>query len=367
MTSQGAPGLRAGVISRRNARNLILPAMGSVIGGKVYSLQFTIDNFRISRLRRFVLRRSPPFETMNLPSCFLRLSVLLMAVAFEASAASPILVSARSPDLAPAVTGSGPSSGGVFVGPATEAGSRYVVFLSGAGNLVDVPMPMGTVNVFRRDRVEHRTERLSLTSDGAVGGRPVLEFSVTPGGDRMVFAWASHDAPAGDTNGWEDVYLREVPAGVTRLVSARADGAGPGNGPSGAPAISADGRFVVFESLATDLVPGNDTNHATDVFLRNLETDVTLRISATTTGIPGDRPSRQPLVSGDGSRVVFQSDSLNLAPLTNYGTSLLVWTRGESALQRVTLPGDPPFFGPVSVADPVLSTNGRYLAFAFPR
>lgn len=194
----------------------------------------------------------------------------------------------------------------------------------------------------------------------------MLEFSVTPGGDRMVFAWASHDVPAGDTNGWEDVYLREVPAGVTRLVSARAEGAGPGNGPSGAPAISADGRFVVFESLATDLVPGNDTNHATDVFLRNLETGVTLLISATATGIPGDRPSRQPLVSGDGSRVVFQSDALNLAPLTNCGTSLLVWTRGEGALQRVTLPGDPPFSGPFSVADPVLSADGRYLAFAFP-
>jgi len=294
---------------------------------------------------------------------------LALAATIPAAGAPPTLVSVRSPEIAPAITGSDASGGGVFVGPAADPG-RYVVFLSSAGDLVAPPLPGGTVNVFRRDRVAQTTELLSVTRSGTPGQRPVEDFSVTPHGDRMAFAWASPDPSAGDTNAWEDVYLRDLNSGTTRLISVRSDGAGAGNGSSGSPEISADGRFVVFESRATDLVTVADAGPWEDVFLRNLETGVTELISATPSGLPGERPSIEPMVAGDGSRVVFRSESNDLAPLTGHATDLLVWTRGGGALKRITLPVTPPpspaLRAPLWVEGAVLSADGSILAFAVP-
>ncbi|MCW5559662.1 MAG: PD40 domain-containing protein, partial [Verrucomicrobiae bacterium] len=289
----------------------------------------------------------------------------LFLAATIAAAHELVPLSVRAPELPPAVTGDGASGGGVFVAGDTEP-NQYVIFSSGAANLVTNSVPPGVVNVYRRDRLEQRTELLSLTTSGEVGTRPVVDFSATRAGHRVAFVWGSNDTSAGDTNQSQDVYLWDATTRTTRLVSARADGLGAGNGDSKAPALAEGGRFVAFESTATDLVSGaEDTNLAEDIFLRDLDTGVTELISATSSGRTGDRPSQRPLVSADGSRVVFVSESATLAPLEELATDLIVWNRGGSELQRVVLPRGilPPPRPPLIVAEPVLSADGQYLAF----
>ncbi|MDO8944576.1 MAG: hypothetical protein Q7U75_15440, partial [Desulfobacterales bacterium] len=285
-----------------------------------------------------------------------------------AAVASPLVpVSFQMPGLPASVTGYGASGCGEWAGEPLDLGSRHVLFLSTSANLVASDGNGAVLDLFRRDRKAGRTGLVSLTSSGRSGTRPVLAFSSAQSGDRVAFSWQSNDRAAGDTNGVEDVYVRDITAGTTRLVSARADGSGAGNAASGSPAMASGGRYVAFQSEATDLVGAaeEDGNRAADILLRDLETGTTELISATPAGVPGDRASRLPIINHDGSVIVFQSDALTLAPVEGYGTDLMVWSRASRSVTRVTIPGQTPRppVRPLSTEQPVLSDDGRYLAF----
>src|SRR5439155_2117957 len=115
-----------------------------------------------------------------------------------------------------------------------------------------------------------------------------------------------------DTNGRGGVVVRERQTGATERVSV--DSAGnEGSGPSIRPAISADGRFVAFESDATNLVPG-DTNGSMDVFVHDRQTGVTERVSVDSAGNEANSASRGPTISADGRFVAFWSWATNLVP-----------------------------------------------------
>jgi Tol biopolymer transport system component len=110
-----------------------------------------------------------------------------------------------------------------------------------------------------------------------------------------------------------------VPGGVafaataeTSLVSVTVDGT-PAAGTSGRPSISADGRFVAFASTAPNLVRG-DNNGVPDVFVRDRRTGVTTRVSVSSTGAEANGPSGNPSISGDGRYVVFESQATNFVP-----------------------------------------------------
>src|SRR5213595_159425 len=101
-------------------------------------------------------------------------------------------------------------------------------------------------------------------------------------------------------------------AGTTERVSM--DSAGnEGNGGSGGPAISADGRFVAFASYASNLVPG-DTNGVADVFVHDRQTGTTKRVSVNSAGTQGNGGSGSPAISADGRFVAFSSYATNLVP-----------------------------------------------------
>jgi len=104
--------------------------------------------------------------------------------------------------------------------------------------------------------------------------------------------------------------VRDRTAGVTLRVSL-GETDSEGNGFSGQPTISADGRYVAFTSQAADLVV-LDSNQAADVFLRDLLADVTMLISANRRGLPARKDSYRPAISGDGEFVGFSSDADNL-------------------------------------------------------
>jgi Tol biopolymer transport system component len=118
----------------------------------------------------------------------------------------------------------------------------------------------------------------------------------------------------GDTNGVADIFVRDQRAGTTVRVSVASDGT-QANGDNISPTISADGRFVSWSTLATNLVPG-DTNNAPDIVLHELRTKTTTLISMATDGSPANRSSYNPSLSADGRYVAFESEGTNLAPGT---------------------------------------------------
>jgi Tol biopolymer transport system component len=160
--------------------------------------------------------------------------------------------------------------------PAISADGRFVAFRSFASNLV-AGDTNGSYDVFVRDRRAQVTRRVSVGPGGQQANRYSFAPAISAHGRFVAFRSLASNLVAGDTNGTEDVFVRDRRAQVTRRVSV-----GPGgqqaNFSSGEPAISAHGRFVAFDSGASNLVAG-DTNNKWDVFVRDRVAQVTRRVS----------------------------------------------------------------------------------------
>jgi hypothetical protein len=182
-------------------------------------------------------------------------------------------------------------------------------------------MPSVHANAYPRPGT---TDRASVSSKGAQANAGAGQEAITPDGRFVAFASAASTLAPGDTNGRPDVFVHDRRSGRTELASIAADGkAGVDpNSPStcGAehPAISADGRFVAFESCFANLIPGRaagqagDTNLAADVFVRDMLKRTTVRVSVADDGSEGSGPSRGATISADGRLVAFQSGSSDL-------------------------------------------------------
>ncbi|HYG22519.1 MAG TPA: hypothetical protein VEH04_07020 [Verrucomicrobiae bacterium] len=131
-------------------------------------------------------------------------------------------------------------------------------------------------------------------------------------GSRIVFCSNADDLVPGDTNGVQDVFVRDMDSGTTSLISVSITG-GAALGASSEPAISGDGRYVVFSSAADNLVPA-DFNRAQDIFLRDLVLNTTSLVSVGSNGVSfGSHYSFDPRISSDGRFVLFASYATNLA------------------------------------------------------
>jgi Tol biopolymer transport system component len=246
-----------------------------------------------------------------------------------------------------------------------SADGRYAVFASAATNLRDGVTTTGT-HVYRHDRTTGRTDLVSVTPAGAPGNDVSRDPSLSADGRFVVFGSFATDLVAGDTNLRQDVFVRDMVTATTRLVSGATEGvvglpaASSLSGMSGAREISDDGRYVVFNSFATNLVAGA-TNGTQHVYVKDLTTGAVVRASVNDAGEPGNRASQQPAISGDGRVVAFQSFA------TNFTSSPLFNT--PQVFARV-LPDGPTTLetpGAAAVAKrsaaPTLSFDGRYLAF----
>ena len=165
------------------------------------------------------------------------------------------------------------------------------------------------------DRTTGVTSLVSVDNSGDPGDNGPGDPNVSYDGRYVVFESGATDLVAGDTNGVSDVFVRDRAAGLTTRVSMGADGA-QGDGGSAWPSISDDGRFVVFSSAATNLVPG-DTNSRFDVFSLDKEAGELTRLSVSSEGVQGDSDSTTGygnLISGDGRFVSFNSCASNLVP-----------------------------------------------------
>jgi len=195
--------------------------------------------------------------------------------------------------------------------PEITADGRYIVFQSAASNLV----PGDTNSApdsFMFDRETKTTRRVTVRSDGSQANQGGLEPVISLDNRYVTFYSFSNDLVAGDTNGSADCFLHHLPTGATTRVSVATDGT-QGNGGSRYPVLSSSGRYVAFESASNNLVP-NDANGSRDVFLHDRVTGVTSRVSETAGGVEGNADSVDAFISPDGRYVVFESEADNLVP-----------------------------------------------------
>ena len=300
------------------------------------------------------------------------LLILLSAPARTALAAlQPISIS--STNVYPAAGGGG-DSGNPLISP----DGRYVIFASTANNLVlnsnSAPIPalwLPALNVYLRDRNTGTTTLVSVNQAGTEGGNAdSLPRGVSTNGQFVLFESAASNLVPGDTNNQSDVFVRDLVAGSTFLVSVNTNGVS-GNGPSHSSVITPDGRYIAFASAASDLVSG-DTNIIPDVFIRDLQSATTTLVSvgamATNSNPVISSISDSPEITPDGRFVAFFSTATNLVPGVTAagdvyvrdlsgGTTTWASVNARNLAQTV--------FGTSNVIcySPTLSHDGQFLAF----
>lgn len=193
--------------------------------------------------------------------------------------------------------------------PSISGDGRFVAFASDATNLVANDSNV-QFDVFVRDRQLGTTTRVSLDSSGGQGDFGSFQPSLSGDGRLVAFGSGATNLVTGDTNLRNDIFVHDRQTGATSRVSVNSSGV-QANGDCARPSISSDGRFVTFESDATDLV-ADDTNGFTDAFLHDRQTSTTTRVSVNSAGVQGDQRSRQPVISADGIFVAFTSRATNL-------------------------------------------------------
>jgi Tol biopolymer transport system component len=246
------------------------------------------------------------------------------------------------------------------IGPSISADGLFVAFESDSTDLV-----AGDTNarfdIFGRVLSTALTEIESVGAGSTLGTFDSLHASVSADGRYVAFDSASIFV-AGDTNGLTDVFVHDRVLGATQRISVSSSGV-EGNGQSFFPSISADGRFVAFTSVASNLVAG-DTNNALDVFVRDRLNAVTERVSVSSGGVQGNSSSVNPSISGDGRYVAFQSAATNLVSGdTNAHRDIFVRDRSSGSTVRASM-NNSGFQGDDDSLDPSISADGRFVAFA---
>jgi hypothetical protein len=280
------------------------------------------------------------------------------------------------------VNSAGNEGNGASSDPAISADGRHVAFYSFASDLVAGDTNIcGLANcpdVFVHDRQAATTTRVSVDSAGVEGNGESYNPAISADGRFVAFDSRATNLVSGDTNNscdnngdtvldnCTDVFVHDLVTTMTTRVSVDSGGI-QGNGSSWYPAISADGRFVAFVSGATNLVM-NDTNGYQDVFVHDLQTGVTERANVSQFGNQANNPSGQGSVaiSADGRFVSFPSFATNLTPETSTGNDfhvqLFVRDREVSVTDLVSQRTDG---GPANGDSnaSAISADGRFVAF----
>jgi Tol biopolymer transport system component len=257
------------------------------------------------------------------------------------------------------VSGAGDQSDADSESASLSGDGRFVAFASRASNLVAGDTNQ-SADVFVRDRETGATERVSVDGQGtqATGGSGSVAISAD--GRFVAFSSDSPDLVPGDTNGATDVFVHDRTTGATERVSVGSSGR-QGNRVSRLPAISADGRFVAFESAASNLVQG-DGNGVVDVFVRDREAGTTERVSIDSAGQEGNGRSDSCAISADGRIVAFESEASNLVGGDTDGTQD-IFVRDRQAGTTEAVSDDSAGSPAGGILAPALSADGRFVAF----
>jgi Tol biopolymer transport system component len=250
--------------------------------------------------------------------------------------------------------------------PTLSTDGRFVAFWSAADNLVDNDTNQVT-DCFLHDRESHTTVRVDVgPADLQANGecaRPVVS------GDGKLVAFESAASnlekpsvlgKSTDTNKTRDVFVRDLIANTTTRVNVTSEGK-QATGDSVRPSISASGRLVAFQSEAA--LQSDDTNKKTDVYLHDLETNETTRVSIGPGGAEGNAGSFSPSLSADGALLSYWSNASNFVPGdSNKAGDVFIFNRGDGSTTRISV-GPDDEGGDGMSSDPSMSPDGRHVAF----
>jgi Tol biopolymer transport system component len=264
----------------------------------------------------------------------------------------------------------GATPAGRYGNPVVTENGLAVVFTSNSTNLVPGPRAVDARTDIYLWRLDDETiTRISVPSK-TVGPPVGASYSPSVSRDGKLVAFVSTARLVEeDTNSLADVYLRDVRRGITSLVS-RGAGGRPANGPNYSPALSADGRYLAFVSGASNLAP-RDRNQQSDVYLYDVTTESTTLVSATSRGVAGNATSRRPAISADGRYVVYQSLASNLGseagcPHRTSDTNLLpdvyLFDRMTRCVTRVSGSNDREWWTPS--LSPAIAGSGNLVVFS---
>lgn len=256
-------------------------------------------------------------------------------------------------------------------GPAISSDGHFVAFMSVAPNLVANDTNGLVRDVFVRDTQANTTALVSVDHTGAgsagnTSGSDTSALVITPDGHFVAFESLASNLVASDTNNASDVFVRDLVANTTALVSVNRFNNDSGNGKSYRPVMSADGLFIAFTSDATNLV-SNDNNgpFGRDIFLRDMTTATTSLVSVTTAGTSSTSgQSYNPTISADGRLIAFTSMALDLVKNINGNTYPKVYVRdkvtAKTSLVSIDTAGRHGFG---SSDNAMISSNGQFIVF----
>jgi len=254
----------------------------------------------------------------------------------------------------------GDASSGGYGGAAISADGRWVVFDSRASNLV-AGDTNGMIDMFVHDRQTGTTTLASLGPGGVQGNDWSLYAAISADGRWVAFHSYASNLVAGDTNGTIDAFVFDQQTGTTTRVSVGTGGL-QGNGASSSPKLSGDGRWVTFTSMASNLVAG-DTNTERDVFVYDQQSGTTARVNVGSGGTQGNGRSFGSAISADGRWVAFDSLASNLvAGDTNDKSDVFVYDQQLATTTRVSV-GSNGGEGDETSGTPVISADGRWVGF----
>lgn len=275
--------------------------------------------------------------------------------------ANPAISSATVPGINERVSvdSSGSQANQVNYAPSISGDGRYVAFESQASNLVPGDTN-GARDIFVRDRTSGTTTRVSVSSSGVESNSDSTQAKISHSGRYVVFASYANNLVSGDTNNVYDIFMYDMTNATLSRVSTSST-EGQQNSGAGWPDVSADGRFVVFETSANNLDPTvTGTSNGQQVFLKDTTTGAIKMLSRSTANVVGNGASRLPHISCDGGVVTFASDASNLvANDTNGYGDIFVNSLGWNADQitNITLGGNH------HSNSPDISCNGNAVAY----
>lgn len=245
---------------------------------------------------------------------------------------------------------------------AASSDGRYIVFATSASNLT------GSINgiseVFVRDVQLGTTIPVSVSATGTLANNASYPGGISADGSLTVFASVGDNLPD-SVSGETGIYLRDLRSGTTSREDVASDGS-PANGNAGGlPCISANGRFIVFGSNATNLVSG--VGGTMEMYERDLTTGQIALVSIADDGTPANSGAQDCAVSADGRFVVFSSASSNLVSVNTNGTTQVFihdMLTGKTSLVSVSDGGAPAGFSVDDNNTPLsISADGRYVVF----
>lgn len=296
---------------------------------------------------------------------FLHMSVLIAGCGGQTSSSTPKTPEEGIHSILIASTDSlgAQGTGGNSDTPAISADGRFVTFESAADNLVPGDSN-DAMDIFVKDTKTGNINRASTDAAGAqaTGGNS-HKPSISADGRYVVFSSYANSLLPGDSNNFADVFIKDTQSGNITRVSTDAAGVQATGGGNEAPSISADGHFVTFSSYANNLVAG-DNNNVPDIFVKDTQTGGIIRVSTDALGGQGNNSSEAPAISAEGRYLAFESAADNLVPGdTNEKADIFVKDTQNGSITRVSTSKEGTQ-GNGGSASPAISADGRYVAFA---